>query len=702
MKSTKKSFQFGEHIVTLETGHIARQATGAVMVSMGDTMVLVTVVAKKEATPGRDFFPLTVNYQERYYARGKMPGGFIKRETKPGTPEVLISRLIDRPIRPLFPEGFTNEVQIVATLVSLDPEIQPDIPAMIGSAAALTISGVPFKGPLAAARVGYRDGTYLLNPTIKELETSSLDLVVAGTETAVLMVESEAKELSEEVMLGAVMFGHTQFQVAINAIREFAAEVGVEAWDFKPNTEHDELLAKLKEAAESEFTKCYDISDCDARDAKFEEIFARLVPQFAPEETKETTGPTPEIVKNILNEIKNQVIRKAVLDKKPRLDGRDALTIRPIDISLSALPRAHGSAIFTRGQTQALVVTTLGTEADAQIIDSPSTSATDRFMLYYNFPPYCTGEVGIMGVPKRREIGHGNLAKRALKAVIPNKDEFPYVLRVVSEITESNGSSSMATVCGTSLSLMDAGVPIKAPVAGIAMGLIKEGDRFLVLTDILGDEDHIGDMDFKVAGTALGITALQMDIKIDGITEEIMRIALKQAQEGRMFIFRLMQEKLAKARDHISDFAPRIITLQIHPDKIRDVIGKGGVTIRGIVEQTGATVDIDDKGLITVAAVDRSAGEAAIAIIKGITAEPEIGQIYTGKVVKLMDFGAIVSFLPGKDGLVHISQIAPKRVENIHDYLQEGQEVKVKVLEVDKQGRTRLSIKEALAENQKH
>lgn len=697
MKVIKKSFQYGEHTVTLETGAIARQATGAVMVSMGDTAVLVTVVAQKEAKEGRDFFPLTVNYQERQYSRGKLPGGFIKRESKPSVQETLISRLIDRPIRPLFPDGFANEVQIVATLMSFDPEITPDIPAMIGAAAALSISGVPFNGPLAAARVGYKDGSYLLNPTAKQVKASELDLVIAGTETAVLMVESEAKELSEEVMLGAVMFGHKEQQVAIQAIREFAKEAGKEQWNWQPPVLHDVLIKEVKEVFYSDLVAAYKITDKQARYTRLDEIRDAAIEKFVLEDAE---TPNSEAITKIIFELESKIVRERILNNEPRIDGRDLKTVRPIDISLSLLPRAHGSAVFTRGETQAIVVATLGTEKDAQTIDVPSSEATsERFMLHYNFPPYCTGEVGIMGTPKRREIGHGNLAKRALQAVVPSKEEFPYVIRVVSEITESNGSSSMASVCGGTLALMDAGVPIKSPVAGIAMGLIKEGDRFAVLTDILGDEDHLGDMDFKVAGTIKGITALQMDIKIDGITEQIMRTALHQAKEGRIHIFNLMQEKISKPREHISDYAPRITTIQINPDKIREVIGKGGATIRGIVEETGAEIDITDQGIITIAAVDKSAGDAAIERIKNITAEPEIGKIYNGKVTKIMDFGAFVNFLPGRDGLVHISQIANQRVGKVTDFLHEGQEVKIKVLEVDKMGKVRLSMKEAVENN---
>ncbi len=694
MKYIKKSFQYGDQIITLETGAIARQATSAVVVSMGDTVVLVTAVAEKEASVDRDFFPLTVNYQERYYSNGRLPGGFMKREGRPSTQETLTSRLIDRPLRPSFPEGFTNEVQVVATVMSLDPEILPDVPALIGAAAALEISGIPFNGPLACARVGYKDGNYFLNPTAKQLKELDLDLIVAGTKTAILMVESEAKELSEKIMLEAVMFGHKNMQVVLDAIREFAADVGKPKWDFKPSAAHQDLVNKVKNAVEADLNAAYAITDKITRHPKLEDVRKRAVELFVSE--KADSVVTKEHITNIIFELESKIVRGRILDGLPRIDGRDKKTVRPIDISLGLLPRAHGSAVFTRGETQAIVVTTLGTDGDAQIIDVPAGESSETFMLHYNFPPYCTGEVGMIGSPRRREIGHGNLAKRALQAVIPSKDAFPYVLRVVSEITESNGSSSMASVCGGSLALMDAGVPIKAPVAGIAMGLIKEGDRFAVLTDILGDEDHLGDMDFKVAGTADGITALQMDIKIDGITEEIMQIALAQAKDARLHIFNLMHAKIATAREHISDFAPRITTMKINPEKIRDVIGKGGVVIRGLVEETGATIDIKDDGTVMIASVDRAAAAEAKRRIEMITAEAEVGKIYTGKVTKIMDFGAVVSILPNKDGLVHISQISSKRVNDVREYLQEGQEVKVKVIEVDRAGKVRLSIKEAI------
>lgn len=691
MKIIKKSFQYGKRIVTLETGAIARQATGAVIVSMGDAVLLVTVVARKESVLTRDFFPLTVNYQERYYANGKLPGGFIKRESRPSTQETLISRLIDRPLRPSFPDGFTNEVQVVATLMSYDPEVAPDVLALIGAAAALEVSGIPFNGPLAAARVSYKDGNYLLNPSVKEANTCGLDLVVAGTKNAILMVESEANELSEEVMLGAVMFGHREMQVAIDAIKEFAIEAGKQKWEFKPSEAQHELIARIKQDIEADIIAAYDITDKQARYAKLDAIRKTAIKLYVPaEDISQTEGH----IINAVFEIERQVVRSRILADLPRIDGRDKKTVRKIDINLGLLPRAHGSAVFTRGETQAFVVTTLATEGSAQIIDVPAGESKERFLLHYNFPPYSTGEVGMIGSPKRREIGHGNLARRALQAVIPTQEEFPYVIRVVSEITESNGSSSMASVCGASLSLMDAGVPIKSPVAGIAMGLIKEGKHFAVLTDILGDEDHLGDMDFKVAGTASGITALQMDIKIEGITEEIMRIALAQAKEARIHIFNLMHAKIAVSREHISDFAPRITTIHINPEKIRDVIGKGGIMIRSLIEETGATIDIKDDGTVMIASSDRDAAAQAQRRIEAIIAEAEVGKIYTGKVIKILDFGAVVAFLPNKDGLVHISQITNTRVNSVSDYLKEGQEVKVKVVEVDRMGKVRLSMKD--------
>lgn len=701
LKVIKKVFQYGDHTVTIETGALARQANG-VMVSMGDTMVLVTAVAKKEASPDKDFFPLTVTYLERFYSTGSLPGGFIKRESRPSTNEILVSRLIDRPLRPLFPEGFTNEVQIVATVMSLNPEINADIPAMIGASAALAISGIPFKGPIAGARIGYINGSYVINPTTAQQQTSQLDLVVAGTEHAVLMVESEAKELSKEVMLGAVMYGHKEMQVVIQAIKELASEVntaGTTDWAWQPPQEISTTFAEqVKAMALPLIQDAYTVAEKHPRHNKLDVARANVVQALC------TTidvngrniidGQLAKQAKAVFGKLEESLMREQVLNGNPRIDGRDTKTVRPINIDLKLFPRTHGSACFTRGETQAIVVATLGTDSDAQRVDVPAGESTERFMLHYNFPPFATGEVGVMSAPKRREIGHGNLAKRALQAVVPNKEQFPYVIRVVSEITESNGSSSMASVCGASLALMDAGVPIKSAVAGIAMGLIKEGAKFAILSDILGDEDHMGDMDFKVAGTAQGITALQMDIKIDGITEEIMRIALQQAEEGRIHILHVMQEKIDRPHEHVSDYAPRIFTLQISTDKIRDVIGKGGSTIRSIVDETGATIDISDDGLVTIAAVDKSACQAAIDRITSLTASPEIGKIYNGKVMKITDFGAFVNIMPNRDGLVHVSQIANQRVNRVSDYLQEGQIVRVKVLDIDSQGKIKLSIKE--------
>ncbi|WP_019024736.1 MULTISPECIES: polyribonucleotide nucleotidyltransferase [unclassified Thioalkalivibrio] len=686
----KKSFQYGNHTVTFETGDIARQASGAVLVNMAETVVLVTAVARKEAEPGRDFFPLTVNYQERTYAAGKIPGGFFKREGRPNEKETLTSRLIDRPIRPLFPEGFKNETQIVATVMSINPDVDPDIPALLGASAALALSGVPFAGPIGAARVGYRAGEYLLNPTYSALEDSDLDLVVAGTEHAVLMVESEANELSEEAMLGAVMFGHEQMQAAIQAIKELAAEAGKPAWDWQAPPSEASLEDRVKEAVGSDLVEAYQIAEKQARTQRISELRSQAVEAIASEDE---SGPSAEDVKTAFHDLEYRLVRDRILDGNPRIDGRDNKTVRPISVQTSVLPRTHGSAVFTRGETQALVVATLGTDRDAQVIDAIEGERRDRFMLHYNFPPYCTGETGFVGSPKRREIGHGRLAKRGVAAVMPKAEEFPYVVRVVSEITESNGSSSMASVCGTSLALMDAGVPLKAPVAGIAMGLIKEGERFAVLSDILGDEDHLGDMDFKVAGTTNGVTALQMDIKIDGITREIMEQALAQAREGRMHILGCMNEVLPSHREEMSSHAPRFITMKINPDKIRDVIGKGGATIRALTEETGATIDIQDDGTVKVASTDQAAGLEAKRRIEELTADIEVGRQYTGKVAKIMDFGAFVSILPGRDGLVHISQISDERVENVADFLSEGDSVTVKVLEVDKQGRIRLSMK---------
>jgi len=685
-----KSFQFGQHTVTLETGEIGRQASGAVMASMGDTVVFATVVAAKEARPGFDFFPLTIDYQEKAYAAGQIPGGFFKREGRPSEKEILTCRLIDRPVRPLFPKGFYNEVQVILTVMSSDPAIDPEIISMLGTSAALSISGVPFNGPVGAARVGYRDGEYLLNPTNEELKTSDLDLVVAGTDKAVLMVESEANVLSEEVMLGAVMYGHEQFQVAINAIRELAAEVGTPAMEWQAPEKDEALEAKVAEAGEALVGEAYKIADKMDRQSRMSEVRAEIVEKLTNEET-----PAEEIeaIKGAIKGLEKKIVRGRILDGAPRIDGRDTRTVRPITVRTGVLPRVHGSALFTRGETQALVVTTLGTQRDAQIIDALEGSYKEPFIFHYNFPPYSVGETGRVGSPKRREIGHGRLAKRGVLAALPDMETYPYTIRVVSEITESNGSSSMASVCGSSLSMMDAGVPLKAPVAGIAMGLVKEENRFAVLSDIMGDEDHLGDMDFKVAGPADGVTALQMDIKIEGITKEIMEAALHQAKEGRQFILDKMNAVISEAREELSEYAPRIMTFKINPDKIRDVIGKGGATIRALCEETGATIDLDDDGTVKVASADNAAAQEARRRIEQITADVEVGMVYEGKVAKLMDFGAFVTILPGKDGLVHISQISNERVEKVSDKLKEGEIVKVKVLEVDKQGRIRLSMK---------
>jgi len=691
VKPIRKEFKFGNHTVALETGEIARQASGAVMVSMGDTVVLVTTVAMKNTVAGRDFFPLTVNYQERTYAAGKIPGGFFKREGRPSEKETLTSRLIDRPLRPLFPEGFTNEVQIIATVISLEPEIDPDIASIIGASASLAMSGVPFMGPVGAARVGYIDGKYVLNPTFSELKQSQLDLVVAGTESAVLMVESEARELPEDVMLGAVMFGHDALQAVIKAIRDFAKEAGATAWDWQAPAVDTSIGDKVAAIAKGRFVEAYQVKEKQDRYAKLSDIRGDVVAQLCNPEAEGALEN--EAVKHAIENLEYRIVRDRILDGHPRIDGRDTKTVRQLTIRTGVLPRTHGSALFTRGETQALVVTTLGTQRDAQSIDAIEGERKEYFMLHYNFPPFCVGETGMVGSPKRREIGHGRLAKRGIAAVMPDISTFPYSIRVVSEITESNGSSSMASVCGSSLSLMDAGVPISAPVAGIAMGLIKEGDKFAVLTDILGDEDHLGDMDFKVAGTSSGVTALQMDIKITGITKEIMEKALAQARDGRMHILGEMNKVLSRNREEMSEFAPRYITIKIHPDKIRDVIGKGGATIRAITEETGASIDIEDDGTVKIASVDSAAGEEAKRRIELITAEVEVGVVYEGRVAKLMDFGAFVTILPGKDGLVHISQISNERVENVSDKLSEGDIIKVKVLEVDKQGRIRLSMK---------
>ena len=687
----KKSIQYGEHTVTLETGRIARQATGAVWVTMSETVVLVTAVGRREADPGRPFFPLTINYQERTYAAGKVPGGFFKREGRPSEKETLTSRLIDRPVRPLFPDGFTNEVQVIATVMSVNPDVDPDIPAMIGASAALSLSGMPFAGPIGGARVGYRDGEYILNPTRAQLEESALNLVVAGTERAVLMVESEASMLPEKVMLDAVMYGHEQMQTVIGAINELVAEAGAPKWDWQPPERDERLDEAVAAQCRDGLEAAYRIADKLERQERVGELRQQAVDELA---SDPESGWLPDQVKAAFGRIEKKLVRDRILSGEKRIDGRDTTGIRPIEVSTKALPRTHGSAIFTRGETQAVVVTTLGTGRDAQIIDALEGEYRDPFLLHYNFPPYCVGETGFMGMPKRREVGHGKLAKRAIAGVMPTSEEFPYVIRVVSEITESNGSSSMASVCGTSLSLMDAGVPVKAPVAGIAMGLIKEGDRFAVLSDILGDEDHLGDMDFKVAGSQDGVTALQMDIKIDGITREIMEQALAQARDGRLHILDVMNRELGAPRPDLSEHAPRFITVKIDPEKIASVIGKGGSVIRGITEETGATIDIEDSGLIKIASADKQAAEAAKARIEQLTADVEVGSIYEGKVAKIMDFGAFVNILPGKDGLVHISQISNERVQSVADKLSEGQTVRVKVLEVDKQGRVRLSMRE--------
>jgi polyribonucleotide nucleotidyltransferase len=688
---SRQIFSYGAHSVTIETGRLARQADGAVVVTMGDTVVLVTAVGRREAVPGRDFFPLTVNYVEKTYAAGKIPGGFFKREGRPSEKETLTSRLIDRPLRPLFPEGFFNEVQVVATVLSLDPEIDSDIPSLIGASAAVAISGIPFTSPIGAARVGYRDGKYLLNPTSSQVrEESQLDLVVAGTQDAVLMVESEAKGLSEEVMLGAVLFGHKEMQAAITAINKLAAEAGKPRWDWKPAEENTALTQAVAAQAKAALEGAYSTVVKQARVTRLAEIRQKTLEALAGGEKPQFTR---EQVGTALHDLEYRLVRDLILDGKPRIDGRDLKTVRPISIEVGALPRTHGSAIFTRGETQALVTTTLGTGRDAQIIDALAGERREPFMLHYNFPPFSVGETGFMGSPKRREIGHGNLARRGIMAVMPDLESFPYVLRVVSEVLESNGSSSMATVCGTSLALMDAGVPLKAPVAGVAMGLVKEGDRFAVLTDILGDEDHLGDMDFKVAGTAAGVTALQMDIKINGITPEIMKVALEQAKAGRLHILGEMNKVLDKPRAEMSAWAPTIVTIKIDPEKIRDVIGKGGSVIRQITEETGATIDIENDGTVKIASVDGASGREALRRIELITADVEVGHVYQGKVVRLMDFGAFVSILPGRDGLVHISQISEERVERVSDKLKEGDVVRVKVLEVDRQGRVRLSMR---------
>ncbi len=692
MKKQVKQFQYGNHTVTLETGQIARQATGAVKISMGDTMLLVTVVGKKEANPEQSFFPLTVNYQEKFYAAGAIPGGFFKREGRPTEKETLICRLIDRPIRPLFPNGFKNEVQVIATVMSFSKEIDSDIPAMLGTSAALALSGIPFNGPIGAARVGYADGEYLLNPSLEALETSKLDLVVAGTDEAVLMVESEADLLSEEVMLGAVNYGHEQMQVAIEAIKEFAAECGKPRWDWEEEQVNTELLSSINAEFGGQIEAAFANQEKEQRYAALNDMRAAVMAHFCPEGEEAPQHDAKE-VSALVSKLEKEHVRGKIISGAPRIDGRDPTQVRPISVEVGILPRVHGSALFTRGETQAIVATTLGTGRDAQLIDGIEGETKDDFMFHYNFPPFCVGEAGFMGGPKRREIGHGRLAKRGLMAVVPSEEDFPYVKRVVSEITESNGSSSMASVCGSSLSMMDAGIPLKEPVAGIAMGLIKEGDDFAVLSDILGDEDHLGDMDFKVAGTEGAITALQMDIKIEGITPEIMEIALKQATAGRQFILGEMNKVISTPRKEMSTYAPRLETIKVNPEKIRDIIGKGGATIRALTEETNTTIDITDDGVVTIASINQEDGDLAKKRIEDLTAEVEVGATYEGKVVKIMDFGAFVNLLPGQDGMVHISEICHERVAKVTDKMKEGEIVKVKVLEVDKQGRVRLSMK---------
>jgi len=686
-----KQFQFGDQTVTMETNKIAKQATGSVVVTIGQTVVLTTVVGAKSARPGQDFFPLTVNYQEKTYAAGKIPGGFFRREGRPSEKETLTCRLIDRPIRPLFPKGFMNEVQVVCTVISTDKNQDPDIAAMIGTSAALSISGIPFKGPIGAARVGFIDGNYILNPGYDVLKDSMLNMMVAGTDGAVLMVESEAKELTEDEMLGAVLFAHQEMQAIITAVAEFASEAGKPSWDWQAEEKDEALLTKVSDSIRADLGEAYRISDKMDRQAKVGDIRKSIVAELSGGDEAAYAG---DDVSDMFGKVEKDLVRQRVLNGEPRIDGRDLRTVRPIEVEVGVLPKAHGSALFTRGETQALVVATLGTLRDAAMIDALEGSYKDTFMLHYNFPPYSVGEAGFMSGPKRREIGHGKLARRGVTASLPNAEDFPYTIRVVSEITESNGSSSMASVCGTSLALMDAGVPMKAPIAGVAMGLVKEGNRYAVLTDILGDEDHLGDMDFKVAGTAAGVTALQMDIKIDGITEEIMEAAMSQAHEARLHILDEMNKVISVSREELSDNAPAMVTLNVHPDKIRDIIGKGGATIRSIVEETGAEVDINDDGSVRIYAEDGAAKDAAVNRIQEITAEAEVGRIYHGKVERIVDFGAFVNILPGKDGLLHISQIAEERVENVSDYLTEGEEVDVVVLDVDQRGRIKLSIKE--------
>ncbi len=696
----KRTFQWGANTVTIETGEVARQASGAALVTMDDTVILATVVGARNAKPGQDFFPLTVDYTEKFYAAGRIPGGFFKREGRPTEREILTCRLIDRPIRPLFPEGFYNEVQVIVHVMSSNPEVDSAIPAMIGSSAALALSGIPFDGPIGAVRVGYIDGQYVVNPSTTQMESSKLDLVVAGTDAAVLMVESEAQELPEDVMLGAVVFGHEQMQTVIRAIDELVEEAGKPAWDWQPAPKDTARVLRVDELAGDEMRAAYGMHNKQQRVARIREIEKSTIDRIVADAAA-AGEPAPDLnaLSNMLFDLQARIVRQQILSGEPRIDGRDTRTVRPISIRTSALPRAHGSALFTRGETQAMVVATLGTSRDEQIIDAINGEYRERFMFNYNMPPFATGETGRFGAPKRREIGHGNLAKRALRPLLPSAEEFAYSLRVVSEITESNGSSSMASVCGGCLALMDAGVPIRAHVAGVAMGLIKEGNRFAVLTDILGDEDHLGDMDFKVAGTTAGITALQMDIKIQGITKEIMQVALAQAREGRMHILGVMQQAMGGAREDLSDFAPRMYTMKINPERIRDVIGKGGATIRQITESTGTQIDIQDDGSITIAAVDGNAAKRAQKIIEDLTAEVEIGRIYDGTVLKILDFGAIVQVMPGRDGLLHVSQIANERVNQVSDYLKEGQAVRVKVIEADDKGRLRLSMKAAAADD---
>ena len=694
MNPIKKTFRYGSHDVTFETGEIARQAHGSVVCTMDDTVVLATVVAAREPKAGQDWFPLTVDYVEKTYAAGKIPGGFFKREGRPSEKETLTSRLIDRPIRPLFPDGFFNEVQVVATVLSLNPEVDSDIPAMLAVSAALTLSGIPFNGPIGACRVGYVDGQYVLNPTMSQLkESSKLNLVVAGTEQGVMMVESEALELSEDIMLGGVVYGHEQMQAAIQAVHELAEVAGKPAWEWKAAPKNESLIGRVAELAEASLREAFSMKQKQARNARLQEIRKKVAEQLDAEAKQIGVEIDPHELKDIYFNLESKIVRGQILDGEPRIDGRDTRTVRPISVRVGVLPRTHGSALFTRGETQALVTVTLGTGRDEQIIDALTGEYRERFMLHYNMPPYATGETGRVGPPKRREIGHGRLAKRALVGLLPTQEEFGYSIRVVSEITESNGSSSMASVCGGSLALMDSGVPIKAHVAGIAMGLIKEGNRFAVLSDILGDEDHLGDMDFKVAGTDKGVTALQMDLKIESINKGIMKVALDQAREARLQILQIMKQAIEGSRTELSTFAPRIIKLKINPDKIRDVIGKGGVVIRGIQEETGTTIEIEDDGTIAIACVSAEGGEAAKKRILDITADVEVGKIYEGPVLRLLDFGAIIQLLPGRDGLLHISQISHERVNAVSDHLKEGQIVKVKVLEADDKGRVRLSMK---------